>query len=125
MTFGKGFTYQGSQVHYDKFGHDYWIDLLFFNRILRSLVVVELKRGTFKPGYIGQLSHYLHILDDDDRLEGENPPVGIILCKDADKPLVEYVLQEYQRPMGVATYKMTREKLKELLPDEEEMKKLI
>ena len=125
MTFGKGFAYIGNQVHYDKLGHDSWIDLLFFNRILRSLVVVELKKGSFKPGYLGQLSHYLHILDDDERIEGENPPLGIILCKDADKTFVEYVLQDYQRPMGVATYRANQEKLKQLLPDEEEMKKLL
>lgn len=125
MTFGKGFAYIGNQVHYDKLGHDNWIDLLFFNRILRSLVVVELKKGSFKPGYLGQLSHYLHILDDDERIEGENPPLGIILCKDADKTFVEYVLQDYQRPMGVATYRASQEKLRQLLPDEEEMKKLL
>lgn len=125
MTFGKGFAYIGNQVHYDKLGHDSWIDLLFFNRILRSLVVVELKKGSFKPGYLGQLSHYLHILDDDERIEGENPPLGIILCKDADKTFVEYVLQDYQRPMGVATYRASQEKLRQLLPDEEEMKKLL
>lgn len=125
MTFGKGFAYIGNQVHYDKLGHDNWIDLLFFNRILRSLVVVELKKGSFKPGYLGQLSHYLHILDDDERVEGENPPLGIILCKDADKTFVEYVLQDYQRPMGVATYRASQERLKQLLPDEEEMKKLL
>lgn len=125
MTFGKGFSFSGSQVHYDKLGHDHWVDLLFFNRILRATVVVELKKGKFKPSYLGQLSHYLHVLDDDDRLEWENPPVGIILCKDADKTFVEYVLQDYQRPMGVATYKTNQDKLKELLPDEEEMKKLL
>ena len=125
MTFGKGFAYIDNQVHYDKLRHDNWIDLLFFNRILRSLVVVELKKGSFKPGYLGQLSHYLHILDDDERIEGENPPLGIILCKDADKTFVEYVLQDYQRPMGVATYRASQERLKQLLPDEEEMKKLL
>lgn len=125
MTFGKGFTYMGNQVHFDKLGHDHWVDLLFFNRILKSLVVVELKKGSFKPAYLGQLSHYLHVLDDDERLEGENPSVGIILCKDADRTFVEYVLQDYNRPMGVATYKTDQKKLKELLPDEEEMKKLL
>lgn len=125
MTFGKGFTYAGNQVHFDKLGHDHWVDLLFFNRILRSTVVVELKKGAFKPSYLGQMSHYLHVLDDEDRMEGENPPMGIILCKDADKTFVEYVLQDYQRPMGVATYKVSQERLKELLPDEEEMKNLM
>lgn len=125
MTFGRGFTFIGDQVHYDKLGHDHWIDLLFFNRILRSIVVVELKKGSFKPAYLGQLTTYLHILDDDERYEGENPSVGIILCKDADRAYVEYVLQDYKRPMGVATYKSNEEQLKELLPDEEEMKKLL
>ena len=125
MTFGKGFTFSGSQVHYDKLGHDHWVDLLFFNRILRATVVVELKKGKFKPSYLGQLSHYLHVIDDDDRLEWENPPVGIILCRDADRTFVEYVLQDYQRPMGVATYKTSEEQLRELLPDEEEMKRLM
>ena len=125
MTFGKGFTFSGYQVHYDKLGHDHWVDLLFFNRILRATVVVELKKGKFKPSYLGQLSHYLHVIDDDDRLEWENPPVGIILCRDADRTFVEYVLQEYQRPMGVATYRTSQEQLRELLPDEEEMKRLM
>lgn len=125
MTFGKGFTFSGSQVHYDKLGHDHWVDLLFFNRILRATVVVELKKGKFKPSYLGQLSHYLHVIDDDDRLEWENPPVGIILCRDADRTFCEYVLQEYQRPMGVATYKTSQQQLRELLPDEEEMKRLM
>ncbi|MGM9791723.1 MAG: YhcG family protein [Candidatus Cryptobacteroides sp.] len=124
MTFGRGFTFMGDQVHYDKLGHDHWIDLLFFNRILKSIVVVELKKGSFKPAYLGQLTTYLHILDDE-RYEGENPSVGIILCKDADRAYVEYVLQDYRRPMGVATYKSNQEKLKELLPDEDEMKKLL
>ena len=125
MTFGKSFTYHGNQVHYDKLGHDHWIDLLFFNRELRSLVVVELKKGTFKPAYLGQLSLYLRILDDDERLPGENPSVGIILCKDADKTYVEYVLQDYNKPMGVATYKVTQDRLRELLPSEEEMRRLL
>jgi predicted nuclease of restriction endonuclease-like (RecB) superfamily len=125
MTFGKGFSFLGNQVHYDKLGHDHWVDLLFFNRILKSLVVVELKKGSFKPAYLGQLSHYLHVLDDDERLEGENPSVGIILCKDADRTFVEYVLQDYDHPMGVATYRTDQIRLKELLPDEEEMKRLL
>lgn len=125
MTFGKSFTYKGHQVHYDKLGHDHWIDLLFFNRELQSLVVVELKKGQFKPSYLGQLAAYLRILDDDERLSFENPSVGIILCKKADKAYVDYVLQDYLKPMGVATYKHMQDRLKELLPPEEEMKRLM
>ena len=125
MTFGKSFTYYGHQAHLDKLGHDHWVDLLFFNRVLKALVVVELKKGAFKPAYLGQLAAYLRILDDDERLPGENPSVGIILCKDADKTYVEYVLQDYNKPMGVATYKVTQERLRELLPSEEEMRRLL
>lgn len=125
MTFGKSFTYHGHQVHLEKMGHDHWVDLLFFNRELKALVVVELKKGAFKPAYLGQLAAYLRILDDDERLPGENPSVGIILCKDADKAYVEYVLQDYNKPMGVATYKVTQDRLRELLPSEEEMKRLL
>lgn len=125
MEFGRSFTFKGSQVHYDKLGHDHWVDLLFFNRELQSLVVVELKKGAFKPAYLGQLASYLRILDDEERLPNENPSIGIILCKDADKAYVEYVLQDYQKPMGVATYKLRTERLKELLPDENQLKNLL
>lgn len=125
MTFGRGFSYMGNQVHYDKLGHDHWVDLLFFNRILKSLVVIELKKGSFKPAYLGQLAAYLRVLDDEERIEGENPSVGIVLCKDADRAYVEYVLQDYTKPMGVATYKSSQERLRELLPDEEAIKKLL
>lgn len=125
MTFGRGFSYMGNQVHYDKLGHDHWVDLLFFNRILKSLVVIELKKGSFKPAYLGQLAAYLRVLDDEERIEGENPSVGIVLCKDADRAYVEYVLQDYTKPMGVATYKSSQERLRKLLPDEEEIKKLL
>ncbi len=126
MTFGRAFSYIGHQVHRDKLGHDHWVDLLFYNRELMSLVVVELKKGAFKPSYFGQLQTYLRILDDDERLPGENPSVGLILCREADKAYVEYVLQDYSKPMGVATYKIElQKKLMEVLPSEEKMKSLI
>ncbi len=112
-------------INVEQLGHDHWVDLLFFNRVLKSLVVIELKKGSFKPAYLGQLAAYLRVLDDEERIEGENPSLGIVLCKDADRAYVEYVLQDYTRPMGVATYKSNQEKLKELLPDEDEMKKLL
>lgn len=128
MTFGKGFTFNGSQVHYDKLGHDHWIDLLFYNRDLRRLVVFELKKGQFKTAYLAQLSSYLRILNDDDRREGEEPPIGIILCKSADKAYVEYIMQDFRQPMGVATYKTAEEmdeELMKVLPSKEQLEKLL
>ena len=117
-----------SSVITDEFGHDHWIDLLFYNRDLRRLVVFELKKGKFKTSYLGKLSSYLRILNDDDRREGEEPPIGIILCKSADKSYVEYVMQDFRQPMGVATYKTADEmdaKLLEVLPSKEQLEKLL
>lgn len=112
-------------THDETFPVTAWVDLLFFNRELQSLVVVELKKGQFKPSYLGQLAAYLRVLDDEEKLPGENPSVGIILCKKADKAYVEYVLQDYLKPMGVATYQQMQNRLRELLPPEEDMKRLI
>lgn len=128
MTFGKGFSFNGSQIHYDKLGHEHWVDLLFYNRDLRRLVVFELKKGKFKTSYLAQLSTYLHILNDDERREGEEAPIGIILCKSADKAYVEYVMQDFRQPMGVATYKTADEidaKLLEVLPSREQLQRIL
>lgn len=128
MTFGKDFTFVGNQYRLEKFGEIEFPDLLFFNRELAALVCVELKSGPFKTAYLGQLAGYLRILDDEVRKPNENPSIGIILCKSANKKFVEYVIQDYSKPMGVATYKTTvdmDEKLKNLLPSIEELKKLL
>ncbi len=125
LTFGKDFTFMGNQVHLDKFGHDHYVDLLFFNRELQSLVVFELKKGAFKPAYLGQLAAYIRMLNDDERKPHENPTIGIVLCRDADKTYVEYLLQDYNQPMGVATYQVMPEQLRKVLPPEEEIKKLL
>lgn len=128
MTFGRDFTFVGNQYHLEAFGIDHFSDLLFFNRELNALVCVELKRGEFKPSYLGQLTTYLRLLDDQVRKPHENPSIGIILCKNANKEYVEYVIQDYEKPMGVATYRTLNdmpEKLRKALPDMEELKKMI
>ena len=128
MTFGKDFTFVGNQYHLEKFGVEEFPDLLFFNRELAALVCVELKDGPFKTSYLGQLAGYLRILDDEVRKPNENPSIGIILCKSANKKFVEYVIQDYDKPMGVATYNTTAqmdERLKKLLPPVEELEKLL
>lgn len=128
MTFGRDFTFVGNQYHLEKFGAEEFPDLLFFNRELAALVCVELKDGPFKTSYLGQLAAYLRILDDEVRKPNENPSIGIILCKSANKKFVEYVIQDYDKLMGVATYKTTAdmdERLKRLLPPVEELEKLL
>ena len=128
LTFGKDFAFIRNQYHLDAFGVDQYIDLLFFNRSLNCLVAVELKKGPFKTAYLGQLSGYLSILDGFEKKPHENPSIGLILCKDMEKPFVDYVIRDFDKPMGVATYKTSKdmsEELKKALPDVESLKKLL
>lgn len=128
MTFGRDFTFVGNQYHLEKFGVEEFPDLLFFNRELSALVCVELKNGPFKTAYLGQLAGYLRILDDEVRKPNENLSIGLLLCTSANKKFVEYVIQDYNKPMGVATYKTSAdmdERLKNLLPPIEELEKLL
>jgi predicted nuclease of restriction endonuclease-like (RecB) superfamily len=128
LTFGKDFAFVCNQYHLDAFGEDQYIDLLFFNRELNCLVAVELKTGKFKTSYLGQLQGYLSVLDGFEKKPHENPAIGLILCKDMNKSFVDYVIQDYSKPMGVATYKTSKdmsEELKRALPDIEELKKLL
>ena len=118
----------GNQFHLEAFGEDQFVDLLFFNRDLNCLVAVELKSGPFKTSYLGQLSGYLRVLDDFERREHENPSVGLILCKDMNKTFVDYIIQDFNKPMGVATYKTSADmssKLLEALPPIEDLKALL
>lgn len=128
MTFGRDFAYIGNQYHLEIFSQELFPDLLFFNRELNCMVVVELKKGAFKSGYVGQLQTYMKVLDDKVRKPHENPTIGILLCKSADKAFVEYVIRDYNHPMGVATYKTAadmNEELRKALPDMDEMRKLL
>ncbi len=128
MTFGRGFSFVSNQFHLEAFGEDQFVDLLFFNRDLNCLVAVELKGGPFKTSYLGQLSGYLRVLDDFERREHENPSIGLVLCKDMNKTFVDYIIQDFNKPMGVATYKTSADmpsKLLEALPPIEELKALL
>ena len=128
MTFGKDFTFVGNQYHLEVFEVEQYPDLLFFNRELNCLVCVELKKGGFKPSYLGQLTAYLRILDDTVKKPHENPTIGIILCKDFNKDFVEYVIQDYHKPMGVARYTTTAEmpeQFQRVLPNIEELRKVL
>ena len=128
LTFGKGFAFVRNQYHLDEFGEDQFIDLLFFNRTLNCLVAVELKKGKFKTSYLGQLQGYLSVLDGFEKKPHENPSIGLILCKDMNKSFVDYVIQDYKKPMGVATYKTSKdmsEELRKALPDIEDLKRLL
>jgi predicted nuclease of restriction endonuclease-like (RecB) superfamily len=128
LSFGNKFCFIGNQYRVVVDEKEYFIDLLFFNRELRCLVAVELKRGDFKPSQLGQLFFYLSALDEYVRQPDEAPSIGIILCKEASRNTVEFAVRDYSKPMGVATYRTHNEMPEEwqkALPDLEEMKKLL
>lgn len=128
MTLGRDFTFVGNQYHLEIYGEEMWSDLLFFNRELNALVAIELKVGKFKPSYLGQLHSYLQVLDDKVRKPHENPSIGIVLCKSANQAFAEYAVRDYNKPMGVATYKTLSDMpaaMRQILPDIEDLKKLM
>jgi predicted nuclease of restriction endonuclease-like (RecB) superfamily len=101
---GGAFTFVGNQYRLEVGGQEYFIDLLLFHRRLRCLVAIELKIGDFKPEHKGKIEFYLEALDAQVRMEGENPPIGIIICRNKNKTVVEYALRSASRPLGIATY---------------------
>ena len=128
LTFGQDFIFVGNQYRLKVSGEEMFVDLLFFNRELNSLVAVELKLGKFRSSYLGQLSTYLSALDTYVRKPHENPAIGILLCRDMNQSFVEFAIRDYDKPMGVATYRATKdmpERLRNALPDIEELKKLL
>jgi predicted nuclease of restriction endonuclease-like (RecB) superfamily len=128
MAFGNDFSFIGNQYRIEVDGEESFIDLLFFNRELNALVAVELKSGKFRPSYLGQLNFYLSALDEYVRKPHENQSIGIILCKEMKKTTVEFAVRDFTKPMGVATYKTSKElpeKMRKALPDMEELKKLL
>lgn len=101
---GGAFTFVGNQYRLEVGGQEYFIDLLLFHRRLRCLVAIELKIGDFKPEHKGKMEFYLEALDTQERMPGENAPIGIIICRSKNKTIVEYALRNAARPLGVSTY---------------------
>lgn len=120
LELGKGFSFIGNQHRLEYNGKEYFVDMLFFHRGLRSLVAIELKIGSFKAEYIGKMNLYLSLLDRLERGENENQSIGIILCADKDHLDVEIALQDINKPIGVAEYQLLlpKEELQALLLDE-------
>ena len=128
MAFGSDFAFIGNQYRMEVAGREYFVDLLFYSRKLRSLIAFELKRGEFKPEYTGKLNFYLGALDKYVKLPDENPSIGIILCKSKNEEIVQLSFSDTSKPMGVATYRTSKElppRLREALPDMEDLKKLL
>ena len=105
---GGMFAFMGSQYRLEVDGREFFIDLVLFHRRLRCLVAIELKVGEFVPEFVGKMQFYLAALDRQVRQEDENPSIGIILCKEKSRTIVEYALHDARKPIGVATYEITR-----------------
>jgi hypothetical protein len=110
---GKGFTFIGSQHRLEVGGQDWFVGLLFYYRRLRCLIAVDLKIGAFEPEHAGKMNFYLAALDEQDRELGDNPSIGLILCRERNHVVVEYAPGSVSSPISVAKYKLL---LAEALP---------
>ena len=128
LEMGGMFSFIASQYRLEIGDREYYIDLLLFHRRLRSLVAVELKIGEFQPEHVGKMQFYLCVLDEKARLEDENPPIGILICKSKDRTIVEYALKDLSKPIGVSTYRVVSavpDELESDLPGPEQIAKLL
>lgn len=124
IELGQGFAFVGRQYHVEVSDNDFYIDLLFYHLKLRSYVVIELKKGPFKPEYAGKMNFYCSVVDDKLKDESDNPTIGLILCQDRDRILAEYALRDVHKPIGVSGYELTQNlpaKLKSSLPSVEQI----
>jgi predicted nuclease of restriction endonuclease-like (RecB) superfamily len=120
MMLGKGFSFIGNQYRIEVKDNEYFIDLLFFNRILHSLFAVEIKNKKFRAEYAGKMNLYLGLLDDYVKQPDENPSIGLILCTDKNSVEADYALRDINKPMGIAEITLSKvlpENLADKLPD--------
>ena len=124
LELGQGFAFVGRQYHLEVSDKDFFIDLLFYHLGLRCFVVIELKKGDFKPEYAGKMNFYCSVVDDKLKHETDQPTIGLILCQTKDRILAEYALRDINKPIGVSDYELTRalpERLQSALPTIEEI----
>ena len=126
LELGCGFAFLGSQYKLEVGGEDFYIDLLFYNLKLRSYFLLELKSDKFKPEYAGKLSFYITAVNRLLKQEGDNPTIGLLLCKKANKIVVEYALDDFRHPIGVSEYTTgLPENYQKLLPTKEQFQHLL
>ncbi len=128
LEVGNAYTFVGSQYCLEVGGQEFFIDILLYHRKLRSLVAIELKKGPFIPEYVGKMQFYLSVLNDTVRFADENPSIGIILCREKNRLIVEYALKDSNKPINVASYKIVKDlprELKSQLPTPEQIEKLL
>ena len=104
LELGAGFALVGRQVHLEVGGDDFYVDLLFYHLKLRCYIVIDLKTRAFVPEYAGKMNFYLSAVDDLLRQPGDQPSIGLILCKTRNKVVAEYALRDIRKPVGVSGY---------------------
>jgi predicted nuclease of restriction endonuclease-like (RecB) superfamily len=109
LELGTGFSFMGRQHHLEVGGEDFYLDLLFYHVKLHCFVIVELKIDSFRPEYAGKMNFYLAAVDDLLREPVDQPSIGLIICKEKNRVIVEYSLRDTKKPMGVAEYVLTQE----------------
>lgn len=114
LELGQGFAFVGRQFHLRMSDDDFYIDLLFYHTQLRCYIVIDLKRGKFKPEYAGKVNFYCSVVDDKLRHAEDKPTIGLILCQTKDRVVAEYALRDIHKPIGVSDYELTRALPKEL-----------
>lgn len=124
LELGTGFAFVGNQYRLEVGGEDFYLDLLFYHLRLRAFVVIDLKMKSFTPADAGQMNFYLSAVDDLLRHAGDQPSIGIILCKTKNRFVAEYALRDVDKPIGVSDFQLTTalpEELKGSLPTIEEL----
>ena len=109
LELGRGFAFVGSQVPLVVGDETFYLDLLFYHVRLHAYFVIELKTGEFRPEYAGKLNFYLSAADDLIRVPPDGPTLGLLLCQGRNGAIVEYALRDIAKPIGVSTYRVTRE----------------
>ena len=126
LELGNGFAFLGSQYKITVGGEDFFCDLLFYQTRLRSYVALEIKVDKFKPEYAGKLGFYITAINKQIKLPDDGPTIGLLLCKKANKVVVEYALNDNKQPMGVAEYTTgLPSRYKDLLPTQEQFQHLL
>ena len=124
LELGVGFAFLGSQYRLDAAGRDYYIDLLFYHTRLHCYVVIDLKTVEFEPAFAGTMNFYLSAVDDLLRTPGDQPSIGMILCKGKDSVVAEYALRDMSKPIGISQFDLARAlpgELQDSLPTIEEL----
>jgi predicted nuclease of restriction endonuclease-like (RecB) superfamily len=108
LELGRGFAFVGRQHRIEVSDRDFHLDLLFYHLHLRCFIVIDLKKGEFKPEYAGKMNFYCSAVDDLLRHEHDAPTIGLILCQTKDRVFAEYALRDLHKPIGIAAYELTR-----------------